>query len=185
MRNDILEKLARLLRAPIERESEVVYLMVEIRKLIEQKDKELVKNKRVQYYPRISFYSDWCVHTELDRSAAQDQLRQIAVLTKIGEIDNKIFNFLRFEELKSELSEFFKEYGLDGLVFFEYWKVFERALIDVLSDCPLLVKEPGEGQIKKFSFDKIIGDGKYVSCNVEYEKAKDGSGYSASIGILE
>ncbi len=93
MRNDILGKLSILLRDPIKQESSVVYLMVEMRKLIEIKKRELGENRQVQYYPGILFYSNWCVHTELDGRVAQEHLKHIEALTKRGEIKDEFLVF--------------------------------------------------------------------------------------------
>ena len=184
MKDDLLEKISKLLKQPIKNECGIVYFMVETRKLIEHKRKELDGENRFRHYPEISFYSNWCVHIELDRDTAKNYLKKIENLTKKGEIKGEIFNFLRFEKLKEELSEFFKEYNLESSVFFANWESFKRLLVDVLADCPLLIKEPKSGQIRSFYFDKNVKEGKTVSSNIEFEKEADGSCYSASVGII-
>jgi hypothetical protein len=185
MRDDILEKLSKFLKNPIEQECGVVYLMVEMRKLIEHKRNELDKSEGFQHYPGIAFYSNWCVHTELDGCVAQDYLKQIEAMSKRGEIKDEMFSFLKFEGLKLELANFFKEYGLDETVFFTNWESFKGMLIDVLADSPLLIKEPKKGQIKRFHFDKRVERGRSVSCDIEYEIEEDGGKYSATVGIIE
>lgn len=185
MRDDILEKLSNFLKNPIEQECGVVYLMVEMRKLIEHKRNEVIDDEGFQHYPRIAFYSNWCVHTDLTSRVAKKHLEEIEAMSKRGEIKDEIFIFLRFEGLKSELANFFKEYGLDGTVFFMNWESFKDLLVDVLADCPLLIKDPKKGQIKSFCFDKRVKNGRKVSCDIEYEIEEDGGKYSATIGIIE
>src|SRR6476620_9696922 len=65
--NQIVDKLRDEFLEDISTERQVVYILVEIGKLLEHEDAR--KN-----YPSITFYRDWVVHTKLDRSDVADDL---------------------------------------------------------------------------------------------------------------
>lgn len=186
MKEDISSKLSRLLRGAVDEEHKVVYLMVGIRKIIEHKRKELDEKMKYRYYPTLTFYCDWCVHIELSGSAAQYYLKHIEVLVNQDKgIDNKIFDFLNFKELEKEFKDFFKEYNLNSVIFFQNWKTFLKAFIEVLADCPLFFDGPKPGQIKSFHFKKRRGNGgRQALCDIDFEKEIDGGHYGALVGIL-
>lgn len=68
MKPDIIAKLAKELKEPISSEPQVVYLMVELRKLIEL-------NGDGANYPALKFHCDWIVHPILQGQAAQEVVR--------------------------------------------------------------------------------------------------------------
>src|ERR1022692_1084374 len=57
----IIPKLEVALRRPIKTEMQVVYILVELRKLLEHKNKK-------DAYPALNFYGNWVVHTKLSKS---------------------------------------------------------------------------------------------------------------------
>jgi hypothetical protein len=185
MKDDIGKKLSKLIESPVDEECKVVYLMVEIRKIIEHKRKELEEKTGHRYYPNLTFYCDWCVHVELSGSAARYYLKHIAALTNQDSgINDKIFEFLSFKKFKKELNDFFEEYGLDSALFFQNWEMFLKVFIEVLADCPLLISDPMPGQIKSFHFMKRLGNGgRRVLCDIDFEKEIGGGHYSALVGI--
>ena len=63
MTNDIIRKLQGELNIPIERESQVVYILVEVRKLL---DSEGVRDR----YITLKFFCDWALHTKLRKRNA-------------------------------------------------------------------------------------------------------------------
>lgn len=63
----IAEKLVPKLQEQISDESQVVYIMVELRKLLEH---EQVKSR----YDIVNFYGNWVVHTKLEQSAIADKI---------------------------------------------------------------------------------------------------------------
>src|SRR5438445_8979575 len=65
--HQIVEKLKLEFDGQITSERQVVYILVEIGKLLEH-------DKAKGTYPTITFYRDWVVHTKLDRSAFADNL---------------------------------------------------------------------------------------------------------------
>src|SRR5260370_34888506 len=68
-RPDILKQLTKELNRGIAYEPRAVYLLTEIRKLIEHDN---ARNK----YPDLKFHCDWALHSKLEGRAAQEILRQ-------------------------------------------------------------------------------------------------------------
>jgi hypothetical protein len=60
MKNDIVSKLNQHLAAGITREADVLYVLAEIRKLFEHA-------RTAQNYPVLAFYTNWALHTKIDR----------------------------------------------------------------------------------------------------------------------
>jgi len=65
----ILEKLRRELQVGITSESQVVYILVEIRKAIEQAGEQMK-------YCALDFYCSWALHTKMDRAGAVKILKR-------------------------------------------------------------------------------------------------------------
>jgi hypothetical protein len=107
-------------------EKEVVYFLVEARKVLEHENSANI-------FRAIKFYADWAVHTRKDRGVPpfiQDMIGK-------GSIDK----FVSMEYLRKELSKFLDAHGLP-LFFVEEknWKLFWTKLINVLSEQPLFLK---------------------------------------------
>src|SRR6266498_3959033 len=90
----IIEKLERELQEPITSESQVVYLLVEIRKLIEL-------NKDVANYRTLKFCCDWVAHPVLEGSEARSIVRQ---LDKYQEVIEEMNNAADGEALTADMS---------------------------------------------------------------------------------
>lgn len=160
MRNAIIEKLNRHLTEGIIREADVVYLLVEIRKLLDHGRPSLHHR-----YPQLRFYADWVVHTELSRisrgSALYEYLKRIndavaVYIQKNNEQDmlKKITNAISLDRIKDEMTTFFQEGGLDGhLLEVAQWRNFIKLLISILTDSPLLApNKPDFNLVEQFSF---------------------------------
>ncbi len=83
-REKIIEKLNRFLtdHNPLAEECHVVYLMVEIRKVIDHE-------KSNATYPLLKFYSDWTVHTEKGHITPEiKQMMEVMYKTAEMEIKN-------------------------------------------------------------------------------------------------
>src|ERR1700688_2050020 len=65
---DIIKKLEVLLGAGITTETQVVYLMVAIRKLLEQQQAK-------KQYEYLTFHCDWALHSKLEGAMAQKVLK--------------------------------------------------------------------------------------------------------------
>src|SRR5579863_9197735 len=65
MKNEIIQKLRNELRRGIRSEAQAVYLMAEIRKILEH-------DKAQKVYAALYLYCCWVLHAELDRGFAAD-----------------------------------------------------------------------------------------------------------------
>ena len=63
MEKDIVRKIRKLFAAGVDSEERVVYLLVELRKLMEL-------NGDFDNYPALKFYCDWVAHPSMDRVPA-------------------------------------------------------------------------------------------------------------------
>jgi hypothetical protein len=146
---DIIAKLQRLLaKHPLAEESDVVYLLVEIRKALERQAEELK-------YPFLKFYADWAVHSQKDRVTAS--MRQViadveaAATYEVREqhqdvaVQEPIRDFAFMHKLRSEVRAWLAAYGVnDGLTTDDTaWRFFVEMLAGVLEDQPIV--EPTKG----------------------------------------
>lgn len=74
MKKDIWSKLRRELNEPISSERQVVYILVELRKLLELSGSD-------EHFPALNFYCDWALHAVLDQEGAQEDSSQIQCTT--------------------------------------------------------------------------------------------------------
>jgi len=147
MEADIISKLKKFLtdHSSLAEENHVVYLLVEIRKLM---DRVGCSEEKFQI---LRFYCDWILHTEKSR-----QLNVIASIVKgiedsimkghkfsdgqflpFGESHTK---FIYKEELQKVMREFFLQHGLPLDIFSnEKWERFVLLLIQVLIDQPIIL----------------------------------------------
>ena len=120
-------------------ESQVVYLLVEIRKILEH-DNE--KNFKL-----LKFFCDWTVHTKKDRSMegiikiAMEINNLVSSVDKITTEQNEIIlKFFEMKELRQELLDFLNAHLLFNKICTEdkAWKAFVELLTQVLSGQPIL-----------------------------------------------
>jgi hypothetical protein len=154
-RLEIVEKLNKFSNKhmPFTEESQVVYLLVEIRKILDRDNNHK--------YPLLRFYCDWSVHTEKDRITKEmrgimaeiyaDVANQIIQHPLPVTKKTKVISFMYMEDLQVELQQFLKEYSLpDSLTSNkDNWLAFVKLLVKVLADQP--INEPCDG-IKTFAF---------------------------------
>jgi len=138
----IIEKLIEFLDAhlPFTEECHVVYLLVEIRKLLDQDNSKK--------YPLIKFYCDWCVHTkknhisqeikEIMQQVYSDLYKQITSDITIEK--SKVVRFVYFEDVRVEMQSFFTEYDLNPDIAMDEdnWITFISLLVNVLADQPII-----------------------------------------------
>lgn len=146
-KNHIEQKLSILLSKTVGslEESHVVYLFVELRKLLEK------DSRRASKYPLLRFYADWCVHTQKDRispeienvacrifEAATKTIR--AGYPKFSEEKSDIEKFAHLDELKQEMGVFLSDFNLpvDVTLTDEAWCDFANCLIKILEEQPII-----------------------------------------------
>lgn len=153
MKHAIVEKLRRELREPITSERQVVYLLVEIRKLMEMLDDG-------PSFPALKFACDWVAHPVMDRSEAKRIVRQIDKAQQIIEEANydlttgtrvqrdhlaELGEHLKLSKFREQLSDYLVRHGLDYSIADDNakWANFLRYYAAVVEDCPLKCFAPG------------------------------------------
>jgi hypothetical protein len=146
MRNVIIEKLKSHLTECPGTEADVVYALVEVRKLLDQADKE----EKYRKYGRLSLVCNWVVHIELCNSKVAEILEilengliHISFLDlSTSDKDGKAGDVLSFDLLRGELSQFCKTNDLPTKWVEQCWGDFLTLLAQVVQDCPLTLKQP-------------------------------------------
>jgi len=144
MEEAIKEKLRNALTEPIEKECQVLYILAEIRKLLDWGKKE---------FPVLRFYSNWALHIEIEKTGAVNGiLKKIEETIRKGKYEiETVLNFIDFEEFRKEIKKFLEDLNLPYDLFTSYknWGNFRRLFVDILTDCSL---KPKHGGIEYFSF---------------------------------
>lgn len=138
MMDAIKEKLARVFSDVVDSEIEVVYVLVEIRKYLEQ-NAELLKK-----HPALNFYCCWAVHSSAsghgaDRILARfDRLYPQMKCGLTAEQRAEIFETITLHRLKEELIGFLDTLGIESSIKTSRadWLQFLRAYAAITEDCP-------------------------------------------------
>jgi len=144
----ILRKLRQELAQEISTEGQVVYILVEIRKLIERTDES-------RQYETLYFYCSWAVHTQMTKAVANDMLEKFdeahPLLKGRGldelprEMSKGIQEMTAMRRFQKQLRDFLRKYALDLRIVEDQWTAFLRVYASIIEDCPLTVK----GESKK------------------------------------
>ena len=151
MQEEIIRKLNKHLdlikNNPLDKESYVVYLLVEIRKVIDRLQLKSI-------YPILRFYCNWTLHIEKSRDNNDiiDVVKKMETSIANGHTftkerihipaDDEIFKFMGLEKLKIEMVDFFREASLPEEIFQESnWFSFKDCLVAVLIDQPIILKD--------------------------------------------
>ena len=166
MQNDILEKLTRELNNIITTEAQTVYLLVQIRKLMEHKSKKT--------FDTLKMFCDWALHIELSRN------KQIIELLK--EFDEAMkrenngygpikYDYLSLKKFKEAMKEFLTEFNLpQNILKSREWSLFLRLYTSVVSDCPVTKKDYPFKFIEEISMSDLQPD----NAPPEYFKQREG-----------
>jgi len=162
MEEEIIRKLKEQLSKEIKEESQVLYILAEARKFIEEFDPGAKHN-----YPNLYFVCNWVLHIKMERTPAKSILEKLDdIFAKIHEsrsryygpqlksqaVLNKHISFFLLEDFRKEFAKFLTEYRLPlQITKLDNWVNFRPLLLEILADCPL-VKE--NGIVRKFSFIK-------------------------------
>lgn len=128
MKLEIVSKLDAVLRDCIVNETQVVYVLTRIGKILELENDG--------NYPVLKFYRDWSVHTKLDRVKNK---KIIKILKEFIEDKERRYCFVLHAQFCSELNEFLKNHNLKQL---NKKKLdnFIHILSKVISDTPVDIK---------------------------------------------
>jgi hypothetical protein len=138
MTPEIISKLNEFLdtHLPFKEECEAVYLMVEVRKLLDREHKR-------NHFAQVRFYCDWTVHTSKDRnlSAIRNIMEQLEKSMSNGNPHptQDAVNFFSLLDLREEMVDLFRRHGLRANLSKDdnHWKHFVDVLIPVLADQPI------------------------------------------------
>lgn len=139
-KNIIIKKLRKFLQnhPKLKEECEVIYLMVEIRKILDYERNQ---------YRTLRFYCNWVLHNKLSQEKTTRLLADIFnsnIDFKKDEHKNasnlKAINadFFKLDTLKKELEDFFKVYNLPMDLFDKNWWPFGKLLLEIIKDCSIV-----------------------------------------------
>lgn len=124
-----------------EKEMEVIYLLVEIRKLMEREDVMQPRHRSIK------FYCDWALHTMKSRDfrGLEDVFNEIYVgceeffLRNTGVTPQPLSRLMYFEQLRRDLRPFFEEHNLSVAMLDneETWVSFVKQLLGIVTDQPI------------------------------------------------
>jgi hypothetical protein len=142
MTNDILSKLSLELGVPITTERQVVYILVQIRKLLDSREGE-----SPDPYESLRLYCSWAVHTSLINKFARAIVREADFLYPrliTGQLteDEKVGLRKRysFATFRHEIDQFLTENGITAFND-AGWNDFVVFFLRVIQDCPLSFKD--------------------------------------------
>ena len=157
--SEVIRKLnERLTRLPITEEETAVYVLTQIRKLLEfdlaqrqEYAKRLGQAPAPSVYPTLGFYCNWAVHTSLDKTPAQEFMNKVmSILTLNGshaEVEHReLDSLLTMQSFRDELHRFLVANNIyDALCTDENnWGRFLDAYSRVVHDTKLVLKgNPG------------------------------------------
>ena len=157
MAENILKKLNEHISSGINREADVIYLLVQIRKILEQEDLKDI-------YTFLDLYCDWVLHTNITSKKNQQILGKInlavAALEDPDNIDypdalENLNKAISLDGLYRDMKNLFQSKNLnDNLFSIDNWKKFGGLLISILKDIPLVAS--GEQLISTFSFAEAV-----------------------------
>ncbi|OFW08629.1 MAG: hypothetical protein A3G20_01020 [Acidobacteria bacterium RIFCSPLOWO2_12_FULL_59_11] len=144
MRNDIIEKIRVHLTKPVHTEAEVVYLLVEIRKILE----DLADGHP---YPSLRFHCDWALHTKLSGTLTRNLLQEVeALCASIRSMEMKnqpamqdsgrLLRILDLSLFRDNLRQLLHDNGLPTTLpdDWDLWVGFLAGYFKVVEDCPLI-----------------------------------------------
>jgi hypothetical protein len=134
MTDELLRKIQHVLDRRITNEKQVVYLMVELRKLM---DRENYKD------PVLRTFSDWVVHTSLSypKEGSAFLLDEFDhLITEMFEHKKKSnrLEHVSLTEFRLALHRCFQQFGLVGNFIKSDWKRFVQLYCSIVSECPIV-----------------------------------------------
>ena len=122
----------------LKEECEVLYLMVQIRKILDCGGNS---------YKTLRFYSNWVLHSELSKTATTKLLVDIFDAGIDGKKDGRdnarnlissSSSFFTLNTFKNDLKGFVNEHNLPGNILSNAnWKNIRRLLLELIKDCPV------------------------------------------------
>jgi hypothetical protein len=142
-RNQIIEKLkAEMELLPITRESQIVYILAEIRKALEQSTpSELVP------FPNLKFFCNWALHSKIDQNSSQKRIQEFCSAFDLHDIHARrlistefLKTMMMLRPLQESLAKFFGTFSIRPEIThnrFEWYR-FIYHYSGIVSDVPLI-----------------------------------------------
>jgi hypothetical protein len=141
--DSIVDKLdTELTQFPIRRESQVVYLLAEIRKVI-----ALERENNPNCYEVLELFCNWATHITISRKSNADRIRVFLKafdlkpgMELIDYLHSSFFNeIMQLEALRRELESFLHDHGLpcDVVHCYRTWSGFIYLYTSVVAEVPL------------------------------------------------
>ena len=151
----IVGKLRTELQRKIVSECQVVYILVEIRKL-------LVLHNQAKAFSILNLYCNWAVHISLDLDAAQNliiELNRSYSRLNTGEKAEHgfkgLWSYLGFDHFRKQFRAFLSFHHLPTTICGDVlWQKFLHYYSLVIQDCPLVCS--GSGNFGHLRFDEIV-----------------------------
>jgi hypothetical protein len=143
MEDQIIRKIRAELESGIKSECQAVYMLVEIRKLLDRDRKNTLP------YNSIRLYSDWVVHVGLEGPQAQSIVKQAdafypklvsGTLSDVEKVD--FARIFALDIFRQELGQFLYAKQLPSFSD-EGWNSFLTCFLNVIEDCPLFCRDNG------------------------------------------
>lgn len=142
------------LHQPLTEECHAVYLMVEIRKLLDRTTREGTD------FPLLRFYCDWTLHTQKDKhlnhispiiNRMYDDIRKQLQLAPWQGSVTDVIDFMYFKSLQVEMDTFFRSLGITTSLTTDdtQWLAYISLMVSILSDQPIINPIP---EVSRFSF---------------------------------
>ncbi|MCZ6752665.1 MAG: hypothetical protein O7E51_12670 [Acidobacteria bacterium] len=141
MENDIINKIRYELDRPIQSERQVVYLLAEVRKLLDH----LCATSQ---YRSLRLYCNWAVHIKLERSFALSIVEKVDQLySKLmkgprlsKEEHDELFGIFAPDNFRQDFKSFLREQSLPISICQndKRWAMFLSYYLRVIQDCPLV-----------------------------------------------
>jgi len=135
-KEQIIEKLSQKLSIVLSSESDVVYILSRIRKILEQQSKDDRKK-----YCCLNFYCNLALHSKIER--LPKSTKEMLLKIKDGELNPSAYqnSILGYQDFHKQLIDFLKEFGLPSNIYNEKYgvKKFNQLLNDIYSDTPIIL----------------------------------------------
>jgi hypothetical protein len=160
---NILAKLTEELRQPVTSERQVVYTLVELRKLMELED-----GRKYPAYPALKFHCDWVAHPILKGTFAQNIVRLADAYQEWLDAGQNIVSTMFMAELgptltmtnfRNELNQYLRAQGLDPGIPNDdgNWASFLTYYARVIEDCPLRCVSQGLKHVDEVVLNVLDG----------------------------
>ena len=151
MQSAIIAKLKRELAEPISTERQVVYILVEVRKLLELAGSQAK-------FDALWFHASWAVHPKMNKGVAAKLLEYFDEAYPLlkdkelyelpSDLHHAIIDAIALHHFQQQLRDFLVQHDLSTSIVQRQWTAFLRLYASVIEDCPLIVSS---GKLKNLS----------------------------------